>query len=93
MSKFVAFHSNGLEAMRDSTWWESLLSWEAAGVYLAWYFWMVACAIALPGKEIEGVELRNGKKLKYTMNGEILPFFSDKVRLLTRYASLQRSRQ
>jgi delta14-sterol reductase len=59
--------------MRDSSWWESLWSWEAAGVYLAWYFWTVACALALPGKEIEGVELRNGKKLKYTMNGVFFP--------------------
>lgn len=56
--------------MRDPAWWESLWSWEAAGVYLAWYFWTVACALALPGKEVEGVELRNGKKLTYTMNGE-----------------------
>ncbi|GEM08767.1 C-14 sterol reductase [Rhodotorula toruloides] len=70
MRKLVAFHSNGLKAMQDPTWWESLWDWEAAGVYLAWYFWTVACALALPGKEIEGVKLRNGKKLKYTMNGE-----------------------
>ncbi|BGP25806.1 erg24, C-14 sterol reductase [Rhodotorula toruloides] len=68
MRKLVAFHSNGLKAMQDPTWWESLWDWEAAGVYLAWYFWTVACALALPGKEIEGVKLRNGKKLKYTMN-------------------------
>jgi len=57
--------------MHDPQWWESLWSWEVFAVYLAWYFWCVLCAIALPGKEIEGVELRNGKRLTYTMNGAL----------------------
>ena len=61
--------------MHDRAWWESLWSWEAFAVYLGWYFWCVACAIAIPGKEIDGAELRNGKRLKYTMNGASLSSF------------------
>ncbi|GAA5846340.1 hypothetical protein JCM9279_001332 [Rhodotorula babjevae] len=68
LSKFAEFHAAGWRAMHDRAWWESLWSWEAFAVYLGWYFWCVACAIALPGKEIDGAELRNGKRLKYTMN-------------------------
>lgn len=58
--------------MLDAKWWESLWSWEATAVYFAWYMWTVACWMALPGKEVEGVELRNGKRLTYTMNGSLL---------------------
>ncbi|GAA5825051.1 hypothetical protein JCM11251_006077 [Rhodosporidiobolus azoricus] len=69
MSSFIDWHSSGFEAMKEERWWEQLWSWEAAAVYGAWYFWTVACWAALPGKEIQGVELRNGKRLTYTMNG------------------------
>lgn len=69
MSRFIQFHADGLKAMRTEAWWASLWSWEAFGVYMAWYFYCVLCEIALPGKEIQGAVLRNGKRLTYTMNG------------------------
>lgn len=69
MSSFIDFHKQGLEAMSSLDWWKSLWSWQATGVYCAWYAWTVVCWALLPGKDLEGVELRNGKKLTYTHNG------------------------
>ncbi|GAA5858787.1 hypothetical protein JCM1840_006556 [Sporobolomyces johnsonii] len=68
LDKFLAFHSAGINSMRNDAWWESLWSWEAVAVYGAWYAWTVACWYVLPGKEVEGAEMRNGKKLTYKMN-------------------------
>ncbi|BGP41393.1 erg24, C-14 sterol reductase [Rhodotorula kratochvilovae] len=68
LSKFGAYHAAGWRALHDPEWWASLWSGEAFAVYMAWYFWCVACAIALPGKELDGVVLRDGRRLKYTMN-------------------------
>lgn len=58
--------------MQTREFWDSLWSWHAFAVYGAWYFWTVACWFALPGKEMEGELLRNGKRLTYTMNGELV---------------------
>jgi delta14-sterol reductase len=70
LSSFGSWHSEGLKAMLGGQeWWESLWSWEATAVYFGWYMWTVVCWMALPGKEVEGVELRNGRRLTYTMNG------------------------
>lgn len=69
MSRFVEFHADGIKAMQSQTWWESLWSWEAFAVYMGWYLFCIICDIALPGKEVQGAPLRNGKRLTYTMNG------------------------
>lgn len=37
--------------------------------YLAWFGSLVALDFLLPGKHIEGVELRDGTKLNYKING------------------------
>lgn len=71
MSRFIEFHADGLKAMRTEKWWESLWSWEAFAVYMGWYLFCVVCDIALPGKEVQGAQLRNGKRLTYTMNGTL----------------------
>ncbi|GAA6023015.1 hypothetical protein JCM11491_000357 [Sporobolomyces phaffii] len=69
LNKFSSFHSNGWNAMTSgSGWWESLWSWEATSVYLAWYAWTVACWYILPGEQVAGPPLRNGQTLKYKMN-------------------------
>lgn len=47
----------------------ALWEWKAAGVYLAWYFWVVLCWNILPGEWIEGTLLRDGTRKKYKMNG------------------------
>lgn len=70
MSSFSQFHANGFKSMQTLEWWQSLWSWEAAGVYGAWYAWTVLCWFILPGRQVEGVVLRDGSRLKYKMNGE-----------------------
>lgn len=53
-------------------WWSSLVSAEASLVYCAWYAFTVLCWAVLPGKMVEGGELRNGEKVTYPMNCERL---------------------
>lgn len=48
----------------------ALWDWKAAGVYLAWYAWIVLCWAVLPGDWIEGTLLRDGTRKQYKMNGE-----------------------
>jgi hypothetical protein len=57
-------------AVTDPDWWESLWDTEAFLVYFGWYtFCLVAWAV-LPGDWVEGYPMRNGKKLKYKINGK-----------------------
>ncbi|GAA6028845.1 hypothetical protein JCM8097_007425 [Rhodosporidiobolus ruineniae] len=69
LSAFLDWHASGVAAMQSAAWWSSLWSWEATAVYCAWYAWAVMCWFVLPGEEVQGVELRDGKRLSYTMNG------------------------
>ncbi len=50
-----------------------LWEWKAAGVYLAWYAFCVACWVVLPGEKVEGNLLRDGKRNLYKQNGAVLP--------------------
>lgn len=70
MSEFIKFHSTGWKQMQTVEWWQSLWSWRVTAVYGAWYTWTVLCWLILPGEVIEGVQLRDGSKLKYKMNGQ-----------------------
>ena len=58
-------------AVTNPDWWKSLWDAEAFLVYLGWYsFCLIAWAV-LPGDWVEGQQLRNGKKLKYKINGKL----------------------
>jgi delta14-sterol reductase len=46
-----------------------LWEWEAAGVYLAWYAYLVGAWAILPADKIEGTLLRDGTRKVYRMNG------------------------
>ena len=48
-------------------WW----SFEATGVFLAWFAFQVALERLLPGEVAEGVKLKNGERLKYRLNGHL----------------------
>lgn len=47
-------------------WWD----WKAAGVFMAFYLYLVLCWAVLPGDKVQGNLLRDGTKKTYTMNGE-----------------------
>jgi delta14-sterol reductase len=47
-----------------------LWDWKAAGVYAAWYAFTVICWNVLPGEQVEGTVLRNGKRKTYNLNGK-----------------------
>lgn len=71
MSNFVDFHKQGWHNMQSRDWWNGLWSWDVAGVYLGWYLWTVVCWAVLPGEQFTGVELRDGTRLKYKINGAL----------------------
>ena len=50
--------------------WEQWLSWPAVGAVLGWLAFHAVLHIVLPGPVVEGVELGNGSRLKYKINGE-----------------------
>ncbi|KAI5481885.1 C-14 sterol reductase [Pseudohyphozyma bogoriensis] len=69
LADFLAWHKLGWSNLTSNPdWWKSLWSWEATAVYVAWYAFCVVCWAILPGKMVEGQEMRNGKKLTYKMN-------------------------
>jgi len=51
-----------------------LWAWDAVVVYLAWYAFTVVCWAVLPGEQVDGTMMRNGKRKTYTMNGEFCMF-------------------
>jgi delta14-sterol reductase len=46
-----------------------LISWEAAQAYFGWFFGLVILDRIVPGKVVQGTELRDGTKLTYKFNG------------------------
>lgn len=74
LNSFLSFHSLGFESMKNLNWWKSLISLEGLIVYSIWYLFTILCWAFLPGKLVEGGEMRNGKKLTYKMNGKFFIF-------------------
>ncbi len=46
-----------------------LFTTEALGVFLAWFFGVVALHLVLPGQRAQGVVLPDGSRLTYKLNG------------------------
>jgi len=57
------------DALQKPEFWKSLWDTEAALMYLGWYAFCVVAWLVLPGDWIEGTLMRNGKKMKYKING------------------------
>lgn len=61
--------SDFVRAVGDKNWWFSLFDTKAAIAYASWYAYTIAAWYFLPGKWIEGTELRTGGRIKYKING------------------------
>ena len=48
---------------------QRLFTWQAVGVYLAWFGLQFALHLVLPGKRRQGVVLPDGGRLTYKLNG------------------------
>ncbi|RYG55272.1 hypothetical protein EON66_05685 [archaeon] len=48
---------------------QSSFSWNAMGVYVAWWLFQAALYLTVPGRVIPGVKLRDGSHLMYNING------------------------
>jgi len=59
-------------SVSDMNWWKGLWDTEASLIYLAWYAFCVLSWAILPGDQVEGTTLRNGKKQLYKINGTTL---------------------
>ena len=66
---FVPYMKNGIREMQTSQFWIELWDGKAALAYVGWYTWTVVCWAVLPGKWVEGSQLRNGERLLYKING------------------------
>ena len=58
-----------LDTLQTLEFWRSLWDTEAALMYLGWYAFCVIAWLVLPGDWIEGTLMRDGKKMKYKING------------------------
>jgi len=61
-----------VHSVSDLNWWKGLWDTEASLIYLAWYAFCVVAWAILPGDQVEGTTLRNGKKQLYKINGTTL---------------------
>lgn len=59
-----------VHSLSDPSWWKGLWDNEAALIYAAWYAFCVVAWAILPGDQVQGTTLRNGKTLSYKINGE-----------------------
>lgn len=88
LANLIGFHQAGYQAaLTYKSWWSSLWDNKAALVYLYWYLWTVVCWAVLPGRWVQGTELRDGGKVWYRMNGNQNPTYhrlSDEMNELTR---------
>jgi Ergosterol biosynthesis ERG4/ERG24 family len=57
------------QAVTSLDWWKSLWDTQAFLIYIAWWAFCVVAWFVLPGDWVEGTTMRNGRKLKYKING------------------------
>jgi len=63
------FFSRGFTKYAKLQGWLDLWDTQATLVYAGWYSYCVLCWAVLPGKWVQGTQLRDGKRLSYKMNG------------------------
>ena len=60
---------------------QRLFTLEATAVFLAWMAFQLTLHLILPGTKFEGVQLPNGKRLTYKLNGELVFWITTAVLL------------
>jgi hypothetical protein len=58
-----------IETISDPQWWFSLFELRPLLIYLAWYAYCVTAWKFLPGAWVGGVQMRDGNKKLYKING------------------------
>lgn len=61
-----------VQAVTNLDWWKSLWDTQAFLAYIAWWAFCVVAWFVLPGDWVEGTTMRNGRKIKYKINGALL---------------------
>ncbi|KAJ2155606.1 erg24, C-14 sterol reductase [Coemansia sp. RSA 551] len=62
-------HEQWTHILRGAFNYQDYLSSTALVAYTMWWAWLALLYFVLPGHVVEGVELRNGSRLKYPING------------------------
>ncbi|CAG1022217.1 partial Delta(14)-sterol reductase, partial [Methylococcales bacterium] len=71
----VTFYQGGLVFPNEGAGWREFWAhvspptWKAAGLYGAWFLSQAALQVWAPGYVTQGMELPNGQRLDYKMNG------------------------
>ena len=65
----TALPIHAYNALTDPAWWLSLWDTQAFLVYLAWLAYNILVWLILPGYWVEGMQLRDGTKKWYKING------------------------
>lgn len=72
-SLFVSVRNLDISTLGNPDFWEDLWDTEATLVYLTWYTFCVVSWAVLPGDWVEGLPMRDGKRMKYKINGRCPP--------------------
>jgi len=83
-SPLISITNLDVSTFGDPDFWKSLWDTEAMLVYLSWYTFCVVSWAVLPGDWVEGLPMRNGKRMKYKINGGCSSVPHDREGILTR---------
>jgi len=77
-SPLVSVRNLDASTLVNPNFWKDLWDTEATLVYLIWYTFCVVSWAVLPGDWVEGLPMRNGKRMKYKINGRYSPVPHDR---------------
>ena len=72
-SPFVSVRNLDISTFGNPNFWKGLWDTEATLAYLTWYAFCVVSWAVLPGDWVEGLPMRDGRRMKYKINGGSSP--------------------